>query len=153
MRAAAVAVGLFLAGSLLIATQAGGGHAASGKNVIAAIRLLPEAGSSVRGAAFFRQRDRRLSGWVVVWGLRPRTAHAVHFHAPGRCGGAPADPIAAHNDLLADADGVAYAAVSIRVRGTVLRRGVYYNVHQRGAAAGKTPSLACGDVRPESNGG
>jgi hypothetical protein len=153
MRAIAAVVALIVAGSLIIAKQARRGDAASGKTVIAGIRLLPEGGSGVRGVAFFRQQDLRLSGWVAVWGLAPRTAHAVHFHAPGRCGGPPADAIAAHRDLVADRNGVAFVRLALRVPRRVLEERIYYNVHRGPATAGKTPSIACGDVRPERNGG
>jgi hypothetical protein len=77
----------------------------------------------------------------------------VHFHAPGRCGGPAVDAIAAHRDLVADRNGVAYLNFALRVRQRVLKRAVYYNVHRGPATAGKTPSIACGDVRPEASGG
>jgi Cu/Zn superoxide dismutase len=150
---AVTVVALIVAGSLIVAKEAQRGHATGVKTVVAAVQLGPEDRSGVRGVAFFRQRGQRLSGWVAVWGLRPRTAHAVHFHAPGRCGGAPADPVTAHNDLVANGAGVAYATFAVQVKGQVLRQGVYYNVHRRPATAGKSPSVACGDVRPEENGG
>ena len=153
MRATTVAVTVFVAGSLIVAKNASHGNAAAAKTVVAGVELRPEGGSGVRGAGFFRQRDTRLSGWVVVWHVPPRSRHAVHFHGPGRCGGPPADAIAAHADLVADGRGVAFRRFSVPVRGTILRRDVYYNVHRRGASDGMSPSIACGDVRPEDDSG
>jgi hypothetical protein len=153
VRATAAVLVLAVAGALIVAKGARQSEAASQKTVIASVRLSPEEGSGVRGVAFFREQNLRLSGWVAVWGVAPRTAHAVHFHAPGRCGGPAADAIAAHRDLVADRNGVAYLSFAVRVRKAVLRRGVYYNVHRGPATAGKTPSVACGDVRPEESGG
>jgi hypothetical protein len=152
VRAVGAVAALVVAGSLIVAKEARHGHAASGKTVVAAVRMLPE-GGGVRGVAFFRQQDLRLSGWVAVRGLAPRTAHAVHFHAPGRCGGPPADAVAAHRDLVSDRNGVAFLRLSVRVQRRVLERRVYYNVHRGPVTAGKTPSIACGDVQQEDNGG
>jgi hypothetical protein len=153
MRAPAAFLALLVAGSLIVAKTARRGEAASSKTVVAAVRLAPDGASGVRGVAFFRERNGRISGWVAVWGLAPRTAHAVHFHAPGKCGGPAADAVAAHRDLTADRNGVAYLNFTVRVRQRVLRTGVYYNVHRGPATVGKTPSVACGDVRPETSGG
>jgi hypothetical protein len=149
VRAAAV-IALVLAAILTLG--AAGLHAAARpKPVFAAVQLAPENGSGVRGAAFFRQQGRALSGWVVVWGLEPGTAHAVHFHGPsGRCG-APPPPkpaVAAHADLVADARGVAFRSFRTQSAVQVIRRGFYYNVHSRPVAAGTSPSISCADLRP-----
>ena len=153
MRASAAGLVLIVAGSLVVTKSARQSEAATRGSVIAAVRLAPEDGSGVRGVGFFREQNGRLSGWIAAWNLRPRTSHAVHFHAPGSCGGPAADAIAAHRDLVADGNGVAYMNFALRVRQRVLQRRVYYNVHRGPATAGKTPSVACGDVRPESAAG
>lgn len=124
--------------------------AASPETVVAAVQLEAEEGSTARGVAYFRQRGDLLSGWVAVWGLGPGTRHAVHFHGPaGACAGPARDAVAVHPDLVADRRGVAHTTFSVRVKGLVLKKGVYYNVHAGSAAAGKTASLVCGDVKPE----
>ena len=63
----------------IVASSASGGPAI---RFVAAVELRPDGGSAARGAAYFTQRGARLSGWVVVWGLPPRSSHAVHFHGP-----------------------------------------------------------------------
>jgi hypothetical protein len=114
----------------------------------ATFELRPVAGSGARGVGYFEQRGERLSGWIVVWGLRPRTRHAVHFHGPNARCGVKADPVAAHSDLRADAKGVAYARVRTVSQRPILRRGFYYNVHSRPTAAGSSPEIACGNLQP-----
>jgi hypothetical protein len=118
--------------------------------IVAAVELRPDGGSGARGAAYFTQRGRQLSGWVVVWGLEPGSAHAVHFHGPnGTCSSNPAKPPrAAHADLIADARGVAFRRFSVQTPNQVLRRGFYYNVHARPAASGSSPSVTCGEIHP-----
>ena len=101
-----------------------------------------------RGVGLFRQSGARLRGWVVVWGLEPRSKHAVHFHGPDSACGQKADPVAVHADLVSDARGVAYARVSVRSRLKVLRRGFYYNVHAKPSSAAKNPEIACANVVP-----
>jgi hypothetical protein len=133
-------------GALIVSPVSGG----PATRVVAAVELRPDGGSSARGAAYFTQRGGQLSGWVVVWGLEPRSAHAVHFHGPnGTCSSDPAKPPrAAHADLVADARGVAFRRFSVLSPNQVLRRGFYYNVHTRPAAAGSSPSVTCGEIRP-----
>ena len=136
----------------LLASSASGGPTA---RTVAAVELRPDAGGSVRGVAYFTQRGRQLSGWVVVWGLDPRSAHAVHFHGPnGTCRSNPAKPPrAAHADLVADDRGVAFRRFSVLTSSQVLRRGFYYNVHARPASAASSPSVTCGEIRPLRVGG
>ena len=125
--------------------------------VVAATRLLDgdaglQAGvritgaESVRGAAYFEQDGDRLQGFVVVWGLAPRSAHAVHFHGPGSSCGAKAEPVAVHPDLRADANGVAYIAVDMAVERDLLGGGFYYNVHEGPSRQAENPEIACGDI-------
>jgi hypothetical protein len=138
-----VALGCFA----IIATGASGGAVT---RTVAAVELRSDGGSAARGAAYFTQRGARLSGWVVVWGLEPRSSHAVHFHGPnGSCASSPAKPArAAHPDLVADARGIAFKRFAIPTTMQVLRRGFYYNVHARPAADGTSPSIACGELQP-----
>jgi len=98
----------------------------------------------------FRQTGATLRGWVVVWGLAPRSKHAVHFHGPRSACGRKADPVAAHADLKADSRGVAYAKAAVRSPVQVVRKGFYYNVHQKPLTEGENPEIACGNVVPIS---
>jgi hypothetical protein len=131
----------------IIASGASGG---SITRTVAAVELRPDGGSGARGAAYFSQRGARLSGWVVVWGLAPRSSHAVHFHGPnGTCASTPAKPArAAHADLVANVRGVAFQRFAVLSSTQVLRPGFYYNVHSQPATAGTSPSIACGELRP-----
>jgi hypothetical protein len=122
--------------------------AAGTGTAVGELQLRPTVGGSPRGAGLFRQRGTRLRGWVVVWGLEPRSRHAVHFHGPNSACGRKADPVAAHADLVADARGIAYARVSVRSRLQVLRKGFYYNVHAKPASAAENPEIACANVMP-----
>jgi hypothetical protein len=116
--------------------------------VVAGVLLRPKAESGVRGAAFFRQEGVRLSGWVTVWSLPPNTAHAVHFHGPNSSCAKVGPPVAAHVDLVADANGVAFTSFRTQAGMLVLRRGFYYNVHAQPAAAGSSPDISCGNIAP-----
>jgi hypothetical protein len=138
-----IALGCFA----IIASAASGGAAT---RTIAAVELRPDGGGAARGAAYFTQRGARLSGWVVVWGLEPGSAHAVHFHGPnGTCASKPAKPaVASHDDVTADSRGVAFKRFSVSSPSQVLRRGFYYNVHSHPSAHGSSPSIACGPIRP-----
>jgi hypothetical protein len=131
----------------IIASGASGGPVT---RTVAAVELRPDGSGAARGAAYFTQRGARLSGWVVVWGLEPRSAHAVHFHGPnGSCASKPAKPaMASHDDLVADSRGVAFTRFSVTSSIQVLRRGFYYNVHSHPTAHGSSPSIACGAIRP-----
>lgn len=141
--AGAIVLGCFA----IIASAASGGPAV---RMVAAVELRPDGGSAARGAAYFTQRGARLSGWVVVWGLEPGSKHAVHFHGPnGSCASKPAKPaMASHEDLTADARGVAFARFTVTNPNQVLRRGFYYNVHAGPTSAGSTPSITCSSIRP-----
>jgi hypothetical protein len=138
-----IALGCFA----VIASTAAGGPVA---RTVAAVELRPDGGSAARGAAYFTQRGARLSGWVVVWGLEPGSAHAVHFHGPrGSCASKPAKPaVAAHADLVADGKGVAFTRFATTSTVQALRRGFYYNVHSHPSSHGASPSIACGAIRP-----
>ena len=104
---------------------------------------------NVRGVGFFEQEDDRMTGFVAVWGLEPNTEHAVHFHGPGSECGATADPVAAHPDLRADPNGVAYTDVELTAEQPLLTGGFYYNVHEGPSSRAENPEIACGDLAPE----
>lgn len=146
-RAATIGGAAVVGAAVLLASAAVGARLPGG--VVAAVELKPDDATSVRGAAFFSQRGRRLTGWVAVWGLVPGTAHAVHFHGPrGSCASRPPKPaVAGHADLVADARGVAFAKFATVAEVSVLRRGFYYNVHAGPSSAGSTPSITCGNIR------
>ena len=118
------------------------------RTAVGELQIRPTIAGGPRGAGLFRQTGSNLRGWVVVWGLGPRTRHAVHFHGPNSACGDQADPVAAHADLVADARGVAYATVKLRSPVQVLRRGIYYNVHARPLTAEENPEIACANVVP-----
>jgi hypothetical protein len=122
--------------------------AAGINTAVGELQLRPTSADAPRGVGLFRQTGMRLRGWVVVWGLEPRSRHAVHFHGPNSACGRKADPVAVHADLVADAYGVAHVTVSVRSRVQVLRRGFYYNVHAMPSSAAENPEIACADVVP-----
>jgi hypothetical protein len=122
--------------------------AADAATTVAELQIRPTVPNGPRGVGLFRQTGRTLRGWVVVWGLEPRTRHAVHFHGPRSTCGKKADPVAAHQDLVADARGVAYATARIRSPVQVLRKGIYYNVHALPLTAAENPEIACANVTP-----
>ena len=142
MRLVALAAAGVVTAMLTTATAATGSTAGV---AAAEVVLAPAAGSRVHGVGLFRQRGRRLSGWVAVWGLRPRTAHAVHVHGPGRCG-RKAPAVAAHADLVADANGVAFVRFRTASAVNVVGRRFYYNVHALPATAADNPEIACGNL-------
>ena len=144
MRVIRVLTALAVAGLLAGALAASGTGSSSG-GAAAELVLSPANGTGVHGVGLFRQRGRRLTGWVAVWGLRPRTSHAVHFHGPGRCG-RKAPAVAAHADLLADANGVAFARFRTVSASPVVRGRFYYNVHALPGTAGENPEVACGNL-------
>ena len=137
----AVVAATGLVAAVLAATGAGSPATAAAAEVV----LAPAAGSGVHGVGLFRHRGRRLTGWVGLAGLRPRTSHAVHFHGPGRCG-RKAPAVAAHADLLADANGVAFARFRTVSASPVVRGRFYYNVHALPSTAGENPEVACGNL-------
>jgi len=105
----------------------------------------------VSGAAFLEQDGEQLRGFVVVWGLEPSSAHAVHFHGPDSGCGAKANPVAVHPDLRADANGVAYTAVDVTVEQELLGGGFYYNVHEGPSRQAENPEIACGDIAADGS--
>jgi hypothetical protein len=121
-----------------------------GDAATAELRIEPSEAGGPRGVGSLRHRDGRLTGWIVVWGLEPGSRHAVHFHGPGASCGAKADPVAVHDDLVADPDGVATFRLDEDAPAAVLDGGVYYNVHAEPSSASENPEIACGDVRPAS---
>jgi hypothetical protein len=128
----------------------GSGQVASSPaaTAVAELQISPTAATGPRGVGLFRQSGASLRGWVVVWGLQPRSKHAVHFHGPRSACGRKADPVAVHADLEADSRGVAYAKVAVRSPVQVLRKGFYYNVHVKPATASENPEIACANVTP-----
>jgi hypothetical protein len=104
---------------------------------------------NVRGVGFFEQEGDRMTGFVAVWGLEPNTEHAVHFHGPRSECGTTADPVAAHPDLKADEDGVAFANVDLTAEQSLLDGGFYYNVHEGPSSRAENPEIACGDLGSE----
>jgi hypothetical protein len=113
----------------------------------AGVRLSGNA-AGVRGVGFFEQNGERLTGFVAVWGLEPNSEHAVHFHGPESSCGTKADPVAAHPDLRADREGIAFTNVDVTAEQRLLRGGFYYNVHQGPARVADNPEIACGDIGP-----
>jgi len=136
--------------SVAPASAVGSGEVASSTaaTAVAELQITPSVAGGPRGLGLFRQSGATLRGWVVVWGLQPRAKHAVHFHGPRSACGRKADPVAAHADLRADSRGVAYAKVAVRSPVQVLRKGFYYNVHQKPSTASENPEIACANVAP-----
>ena len=131
---------LVVGGSVLL--DDGGGDAQA-----AGLRLAGE-GSSVRGVGFFEQDGEQVTGFVAVWGLEPNTEHAVHFHGPSSECGTTADPVAAHPDLKADQDGVAFQEVDLTAAQQLFTGGFYYNVHEGPSSQAENPEIACGTSHP-----
>lgn len=149
MRTTLIALAIIATLPVAAAGFASDREVASGTGVaVGELQLRPDAAGAPRGAGLFRQTGERLRGWVVVWGLEPRSRHAVHFHGPKSACGRKADPVAAHADLVANARGVAYATVGVRSRLQVLRKGFYYNVHAKPSSAAENPEIACANVVP-----
>jgi hypothetical protein len=149
MRTTSIAVAIIATLALAAAGFAADREVAAATSMaVGELQLRPTNAGGPRGVGLFRQAGARLRGWVVVWGLEPRSRHAVHFHGPKSACGQKADPVATHADLVADAQGVAYATVRIRSRLQVLRNGFYYNVHAKPASASENPEIACANVVP-----
>jgi hypothetical protein len=143
--AVAALVALSVAGAASGSGQVASSTAAT---AVAELQIAPAAAGGPRGVGLFRQTGASLRGWVVVWGLAPGGKHAVHFHGPRSACGRKADPVAAHVDLKADSRGVAYVKVAVRSPVQVLRKGFYYNVHEKPANATENPEIACANVVP-----
>lgn len=134
----------------LVAVAATGAQAAKKKpvGVHASIELLPASTGGPMGVAYLKQVGSKLTGWIVVWGLAPGSAHAWHVHGPrGSCTGTQAAPVASDDDLVADANGVAYLKVSTTAALNVVRKGFYLNVHALGSTEGVGAGITCGDIR------
>ena len=116
------------------------------EQTVAELEIEPSTTGGPRGVGLMRQRGRRVSGSVVVWGLEPGSRHAVHFHGPDSSCGTKADPVAVHPDLEADDEGVASAQLDIAAPNDMLRPGFYYNIHAESSAVSDNPEIACGDV-------
>jgi hypothetical protein len=149
MRTTLVALAIVATLLVVAASFASNREVASGTaTTVAELQIRPTVANGPRGVGLFRQTGASVRGWVVVWGLAPRSRHAVHFHGPDSFCGQKADPVAAHADLVADARGVAYTTVKIRSPVQVLRKGIYYNVHARPLTADENPEIACANVVP-----
>lgn len=131
------------------AALAGAGASAGGPVArVAAIQLTPAEAGGPQGVAYLKQVGRRLSGWIVVWGLAPGSGHAWHVHGPnGSCTGTQAAPVASAADLVADANGVAFLKFSTTSSLQVIRKGFYLNVHELSSADGVGPGITCGNIR------
>lgn len=123
----------------------------------AVVQLRPDQPRGPRGVAFLAQSGKRLHGAVVVWGLAPGSRHGVHLHGnpvgqkPARCRPAARKTtrhVVEFPDLVADADGVAFALINARASERVIRKGVYLQVHAD-PTGGRNPNppLTCGDLR------
>ncbi len=137
-----------LAVALTAALAVGAGAAKKPVAVHASIELTAFSQGGPQGVAYLKRVGTRLTGWIVVWGLAPGTSHAWHVHGPqGSCTGTQANPVASDDDLVADANGVAYVKVSTTSALNVIRRGFYLNVHELGSADGVGAGITCGDIR------
>ena len=153
-----VSLSAVLAVFAAIVATAGATPTAVPRTVTAGVPLTPIGGSGVRGLAYFQQNRLTLRYHVVVFGLPPSTAHAVHIHGPGgACTPASANKGVAvpFPDLHANANGVAYISGTISLRQApvkqVLRKGFYFNVHRYSTAELASKGLAavtCGNIRP-----
>jgi hypothetical protein len=146
----------------------GGTHPAEPSASLAHVRgtttflIRPTQAGGPMGVARLTQRGPVVRGFVVVWGLAPGSRHANHLHgnavgeAPARC--APESRrttrhLADLPDLVADASGVAFGTVAVRVGERAVRPGVYLMVHRDPTTHGGTmtpganPPLACGNLR------
>jgi hypothetical protein len=115
---------------------------------VAAIQLAPASSGGPQGVAYLKQVGKRLTGWIVVWGLAPGSEHAWHVHGPnGSCTGTQANPVASDDDLVADANGVAFLQFSTTASMQVIKKGFYVNVHELSSAGGVGSGITCGDLR------
>jgi hypothetical protein len=136
--------------TIALAAIAVSGATAAKKPVgtVAAVELTPFSGGGPQGVAYLKQVGSKLTGWIVVWGLAPGSSHAWHVHGPsGFCRGTQANPVASDDDLVADANGVAFLKVSTTANLNVIRRGFYVNVHELSSSAGVGPGITCGNIR------
>lgn len=126
----------------------GGGATVTG--TVAAIKLNPKGAEGAQGVAFLHQVGKKVTGWVVVWGLEPNSEHAMHVHGPKGSCTKDAGVVVPFADLKADADGVAFAQISGTGNGgQVLKKGFYLNVHDYKTAdlASKGfEAVSCGNI-------
>jgi uncharacterized cupredoxin-like copper-binding protein len=129
--------------------------------VVAGVPINAVGSSKVAGLAYFAQRGQRLDYHVVVYGLTPGSAHAVHIHGPNlpcakQAGVASVD--VGFPDLKANAHGVAAASGTVDLS-TIkfkqpLAHGFYYNIHAyptaQLASKGLAP-IACGNISTAGN--
>ncbi len=139
-----------LLGAALVGAVAGTAWLDDDERAETAEIRLATSGSGVRGVGFFEQNGERVTGFVAVWGLEPNSEHAVHFHGPDSSCGTKADPVAAHPDLKADREGVAYTNLDLTAEQRLLRGGFYYNVHEGPSTVADNPEILCGDIGPRT---
>jgi hypothetical protein len=133
-----------------IAVVSAGSVSAGGPSTarVAGVQLTAASPGGPQGVAYLKQRGQRLTGWIVVWGLAPGSEHAWHVHGPnGSCTGTQADPVASDDDLVADANGVAFVKISTTSTFQVIRRGFYVNVHELSSEDGVGAGITCGNIR------
>jgi hypothetical protein len=146
MKAARIFVVALLTVTVLALAGTASAHTPRGR--VAAVELSPFSTGGPQGVAYLKQVGKRLSGWIVVWGLAPSSQHAWHVHGPnGSCTGTQADPVASDDDLVADANGVAFLKFSTVANVQVIRRGFYVNVHELSSAGGVGAGITCGNIR------
>ena len=149
MRFAARFAAVAAVAALAVALVAGVGGASTVKGTVAGVKLNAVGGSGVQGVAYLRQVGQKVTGWVVVWGLPPNSAHAMHIHGPkGTCAKQASNVVVPFADITADADGVAFATISGKSTSQSLKKGFYLNVHEMGSTEGVGPGITCADIKP-----
>jgi len=136
--------------TIAAAVLAGIGGGATVTGTVAAIKLNPKGQEAAQGVAFLHQVGKKVTGWVVVWGLDPNSEHAMHIHGPNGSCTKDANVVVPFADIKSDAKGVAFAQISGTGKGgQVLKKGFYLNVHDYKTADLGTKGLeavACGDI-------
>jgi hypothetical protein len=146
MKAARIVVVALLTVAVLALAGTASAHTPRGH--VAAVELTPFSTGGPQGVAYLKQVGKRITGWIVVWGLEPSSQHAWHVHGPrGTCTGTQASPVATDDDLVADANGVAFLKFSTVSTFQVIRRGFYVNVHEFSSAGGTGAGITCGNIR------
>jgi hypothetical protein len=134
-----------------LALAAGASTAGTAPGVrVGTAELRPVAAGGPEGVAYARQAGRRVTGWLVVWGLEPGSTHAWHFHGPrGACTPAARNRgvVAGGPDLTADENGVAFLRFRITSDTTVVARGFYVNVHEQSTPGGVGAGITCGNIQ------
>jgi hypothetical protein len=145
VRLLVLAIALVALGAAAVGTA---GAAKKPAAVHAAVELTPFNEGGPQGVAYLKQVGRKLTGWIVVWGLAPGSAHAWHVHGPsGSCTGAQVAPVASDDDLVADGNGVAFVKLSTTSSLNVIRKGFYLNVHEHSTVDGTGAGITCGNIR------